>query len=342
MVDLQGTVLSDEEKLLLQHPLVGGVILFTRNYQSPEQLIELTQSIHAVRTPRLLIGVDHEGGRVQRFREGFTRIPAMRALGALYDKDKKQAKALAEKCGWMLASELLAVGIDFSFAPVLDIDFGVSSVIGDRSFHRKPDVIAELSHSLMNGMNEAGMVATGKHFPGHGFIEADSHIAMPVDDRPYVDIELDDLVPFERMINYGLAAVMPAHVIYPNVDPNPAGFSPFWINEVLRNRLHFQGVVFSDALDMEGATVAGSFTDRAIAALNAGCDMVLVCNSPGAAQEVVKGLEGYDSPASHIRLVRMHGKFTTDRVSLMRSERWKETGVQIQNFLESQEMELDL
>lgn len=308
MLDVLGKQLTPEDEVRLRHPLVGGVILFARNYESPSQLAELTANIHALRTPPLLIAVDHEGGRVQRFREGFTRIPAMRELGKEWDKHPKHAKHLAQQAGFVLASELRACGVDFSFTPVLDVDYGASSVIGDRAFHSEPQAVAELAHSLLLGLRQGGMSTVGKHFPGHGFVCADSHLEIPVDERSYTDIELCDLIPFRQMVNYGLTAVMPAHVIYPRVDPMPAGFSKVWLKDVLRGELGFEGCIFSDDLSMEGATVAGGIVQRAQAALNAGCDMVLVCNKPDSADELLAGLK-WDMPApSRARLAQMHGR----------------------------------
>jgi beta-N-acetylhexosaminidase len=308
MLDVVGTELDADDIRRLQHPLVGGVILFSRNFQSPEQLKALTTAIHAVRQPPLLIAVDHEGGRVQRFRDGFTRIPAMREFGTIWDSNPRRARQLAEEAGWVLAAELRAHGVDFSFTPVLDIDFGNSRVIGDRAFHRNTQAISELAHALMAGLKRGGMAAVGKHFPGHGFVAADSHVDIPVDERTAAQIEHDDLVPFRRMIDDGLPAIMPAHVIYPKIDDRPAGFSRIWLQEVLRKRLNFNGVIFSDDLSMEGAVVAGSVTQRAEAALNAGCDMVLVCNRPDLADELLANLKFNISAVSMARLARMHGK----------------------------------
>jgi beta-N-acetylhexosaminidase len=308
MLDVAGTVLTAEDEARLRHPLVGGVILFARNYESPHQLVELTSSIHALRSSPLLIAVDHEGGRVQRFREGFTRIPAMRELGKIWDEHPKRAKHLAQQAGYVLAAELRAHGVDFSFTPVLDVDFGSSSVIGDRAFHSDPQAIAELAHSLLLGLKQGGMHTVGKHFPGHGFVRADSHMEIPVDERSYTDIELCDLIPFRQMVNYGLAAVMPAHVIYPKVDNHPAGFSAIWLKKILRGELGFEGCIFSDDLSMEGATVAGRIVQRAQAALNAGCDMVLVCNKPASADELLAGLHWEMPVTSKARLVQMRGR----------------------------------
>jgi beta-N-acetylhexosaminidase len=317
MLDVAGIELTGEERERLRHPLTGGVILFARNYQSPEQVEALVREIHDARKPPLLVAVDHEGGRVQRFRDGFTRLPAVAEFGALYQESPRRALRLAETAGWLMASELRAVGVDFSFAPVLDVDRGISRVIGDRSFHRSPEVVADLAHAFMTGMHRAGMAATGKHFPGHGGVEADSHLEVPVDERPYPDIFMEDIVPFERMINFGLEGIMPAHVVYPNVDPHPAGFSPFWLQQVLRGELGFQGVIFSDDLSMEGAKVAGGAVARARAALAAGCDMILVCNDPAAADQVLSVLGPQDNPTSRLRLARMHGRHPVDRGQLL-------------------------
>jgi beta-N-acetylhexosaminidase len=307
MLDVVGKVLTAEDEKRLRHPLVGGVILFARNYESPSQLAELTAAIRAVRSPPLLISVDHEGGRVQRFREGFTKIPPMRELGKIWDAHPKKARHLAEQTGWILASELRAHGVDFSFTPVLDVDYGSSGVIGDRAFHSEPQAIAELAHSLMVGMKKAGMATVGKHFPGHGYVRADSHLEIPVDERDFADIEMCDLIPFRQMVDFGLTAVMPAHVIYPKVDPRPAGFSKIWLKDILRDQLGFEGCIFSDDLSMEGATVAGGIVQRAEAALHAGADMVLVCNKPESADELLDGLLWEMSATSKARLAHMRG-----------------------------------
>ncbi|MEI7455106.1 MAG: beta-N-acetylhexosaminidase [Nitrosomonadales bacterium] len=307
MLDVLGTQLTEEDKTRLLHPLVGGVILFKRNYESPAQLIELTSSIRALRSTPLLIAVDHEGGRVQRFRDGFTRIPPMRELGRIWDRHPQRARHLAQQAGFVMSSELRGCGVDFSFAPVLDVDYEHSGVIGDRAFHSDPQAIAELAHHLLLGLKQGGMHTVGKHFPGHGFVAADSHLAIPVDERQFVDIELCDLVPFRQMINFGLTAVMPAHVIYPKVDARPAGFSPVWLKEILRGQLGFEGCIFSDDLSMEGATVAGGIVQRASAALNAGCDMVVVCNKPESSDELLAGLHWEMPAVSRARITHMRG-----------------------------------
>ncbi|MBI5750876.1 MAG: beta-N-acetylhexosaminidase [Hydrogenophilales bacterium] len=308
MLDLCGTELSAEERELLRHPQVGGVILFARNFESTQQLIALTQAIHAARQPPLLIAVDHEGGRVQRFREGFTRIPPMRRLGEIWVDHPQRARRLVHQIGYVMGAELRACGVDFSFAPVLDLDYGESQVIGDRAFHRDPQCVAELAHHLMLGLKEAGMAAVGKHFPGHGFVIADSHLAIPVDERNYIDMLIDDIEPFRQMIDYGLPAIMPAHVIYPKVDEQPAGFSAKWLKGILRGELGFDGVIFSDDLSMEGAKAGGDVLTSGQAALAAGCDMVLLCNDPASAKTLLDGLKAAMPPVSLARLTRMHGK----------------------------------
>ena len=308
MLDVVGTELTADDVRRLQHPLVGGVILFKRNFINNSQLKALTASIHEVRTPPLLIAVDHEGGRVQRFRDGFTKIPAMREFGKIWDSHPKKAKQLATEAGWILAAELRAHGIDFSFTPVLDMDYGDSLVIGDRAFHLKPQAINDLAFALMQGLKKGGMAAVGKHFPGHGFVVADSHVSMPVDDREFDQIAQHDMQPFKMMIDDGIQAIMPAHVIYPKVDDKPAGFSARWLQKILRERLGFNGVIFSDDLSMEAATAGGDVTTRALAALNAGCDMVLLCNQPAMQDELLANLTWSISAQSIARLARMHGQ----------------------------------
>lgn len=288
MLDVAGTALTEPERERLCDPLVGGVILFARNFASAEQLQALTAEIHALREPRLVIAVDHEGGRVQRFRgDGFTRLPAMRSLGVLWEEDHVAALALARATGFVLAAELLAHGVDLSFTPVLDLDYGCSRVIGDRAFHRDPSVVAKLAFALAAGMRDAGMGCVGKHFPGHGFIEADSHVEIPVDGRDFETVWREDIAPYRHRLARQLSGVMPAHVRFQAIDEHPAGFSPFWLQDVLRGRLGFEGVIFSDDLTMEGATVVGDILARARAAFAAGCDMVLVCNRPDLADDLL-------------------------------------------------------
>ncbi len=342
MLDLDSTEMSQEERELLQNPLIGGVILFTRNFSSVEQITQLVKEIHQIREPRLLVAVDHEGGRVQRFRDGFSSLPAVGHFGEIYNSNPKRAHMLAETAGWMMAAELRAVGIDFSFAPVLDTDYGVSTVIGDRAFHQDGHVIVELAHAYTIGMHDAGMAATGKHFPGHGAVAADSHVDIPVDDREYNDIFAHDILPFKRMIHHGMAAIMPAHVIYPKVDALPAGFSEVWLKDILRKRLGFQGVIFSDDLDMKGASFIGErYVDRAEKALSAGCDMVLVCNNREGALDVVKNLSGHNDPVSHLRLARMHGKHDTTMSELHRTEKWKKSSDILKRYQDDPTLDLE-
>lgn len=306
MLDVAGLRLTPDEKEILRHPSVGGVILFARNFESPRQLVALTAEMRALRRPELLIAVDHEGGRVQRFQEGFTRISPMRTLGEGWEKDPSQAKAIAEATGYVIAVELRNHGVDFSFAPVLDVDFGSSSIIGDRAFSDEPAVIAALAGAFVAGSTAGGAASVGKHFPGHGYVKADSHVDVPMDERSLDEIEAADLLPYRELIEQGLSGIMPAHVIYPKVDRRPAGFSSVWLKEVLRGRLAFDGMIFSDDLSMEGASVAGGVVQRAEAALAAGCDMVLVCNAPQAAVELLDELK---APALDARRgERMRGR----------------------------------
>ncbi len=301
MIDIAGQELSDVDRARLCHPLVGGLILFARNYASPEQLRRLCAEVHGLRRPRLAIAVDHEGGRVQRFREGFTRLPPMRALGRLWDGDRAAARTMALSLGFVLAAELRACGVDFSFTPVLDLDYGRSRVIGDRSFHRQAQAVVELAGALIEGLKRAGMASCGKHFPGHGWVEADSHVAIPVDERDYEQIAAADLEPYRRL---RLDAVMPAHVVYPRVDPRPAGFSAAWIDR-LRSEFGCDGVIFSDDLSMEGASVAGGIVNRAEAAWTAGCDMLLVCNAADAVAELLEHWRPNPEPRRSGRVGRL-------------------------------------
>ena len=292
MIDIAGTQLTDLERERLCHPLVGGIILFTRNYANPEQLAALSAEIHALRSPPLLIAVDHEGGRVQRFRDGFTRLPAMAALGRLWDEDSSAAIEAARQVGYVLAAELRACGVDYSFTPVLDLDYGPSRVIGDRAFHRQPQAVVALADALANGLRGGGMASCGKHFPGHGYVIPDSHVELPVDDRS-LDAMQEDLVPYRRM---ALDAVMAAHVIYDCMDCNTAVFSNKWIS-YLRNDIKFNGVVFTDDLSMAGAGIVGGMVNRVDAAYRAGCDMLLVCNSPESVGEVLANWQPQIDPA---------------------------------------------
>jgi beta-N-acetylhexosaminidase len=342
MVDLEGTTISDKEKDLLLKPEVGGVILFTRNFESVAQITALARDIHELRAPRLLIAVDHEGGRVQRFHEGFSRIPAAATYAKVASDNLEQSRQLAEKSGWLMAIELRACGIDFSFAPVLDLAHGLSGVIGDRAFHSKPTTVATLAYAFMHGMNRAGMQAVGKPFPGHGGVVEDSHIAMPVDHRELEELLHSDIIPFKYMIENKLAAIMPAHVVYDKVDERPAGYSSFWINTILRQRLGFQGVIFSDDLSMEAACVAGGYGERAEAALAAGCDMALVCNHLDGAIEAAEYIKGYVNPTSQLRLVRMHGEHDISWAQLQQDEHWQQVSAQVAALNESPVLEMDV
>ena len=342
MLDVDGCALCGEDRELLAHPAVGGVILFTRNYESPEQVRALVDEIHGLRHPHLLVAVDQEGGRVQRLRDGFTRLPPLGCLGSIFDTDRTRAKHLARVTGWLMATELRAVGIDISFAPVLDLDYGISAIIGNRALHRRPEVVGELATAYQAGMQDAGMAATGKHFPGHGAVAADSHVDLPEDDRRYADIEQWDMVPFRRMIDSGLAAVMMAHIVYTTVDSQPAGFSRIWIQDILRRRLGFQGLVFSDDLSMAGAACAGDFPSRAYAALEAGCDMVLVCNQRDEAARVADALAGYQNPVAHTRIARMHGRQPLDWQDLHADPRWEQAVAAVRGYEDSPELDLDV
>jgi beta-N-acetylhexosaminidase len=300
MLDIGGTWLTAEDRQILRHPEVGGLIIFARNIESPRQVRELMESIRALR-PDLLLAVDQEGGRVQRLRQGFLRLPAMRAIA-----DNANAERLAEQCGWLMATEVLAVGLDLSFAPVLDLDHQRSAVVGSRAFEGNPERAVALAGAFIRGMRAAGMASTGKHFPGHGWAEVDSHVGIPEDERTLEQIRAVDLVPFQRLSGE-LDALMPAHVIYPQVDPNPAGFSRRWLQDILRGELGFDGVIFSDDLSMAGAHVVGDAANRIEAALSAGCDMGLVCNDRASAELALSALQRLKVTAPQ-RLQRMRAK----------------------------------
>ncbi|MEI6413750.1 MAG: beta-N-acetylhexosaminidase [Pseudomonadota bacterium] len=341
MMDLEGLESTAAERDMLTHPLVGGVILFARNFESPEQVERLTATLHQLREPRLLIAVDQEGGRVQRFKEGFTPLPPAGHFGKIHRESPLQGRQLAQWGGWLMAIELRAVGVDFSFAPVLDLDRGLNSVIGDRAFGSQPEVVAELAGEWIRGVHDAGMAAVGKHFPGHGGVTADSHLALPVDERRLEILRLEDLAPFERAMAQGLEAIMPAHVIYPHIDRQLAGFSRYWLQTVLRKQMGFQGVIFSDDLGMAAATVQGGWVERAEAALGAGCDMVLVCNNPSGVVALLDHLPLMDDPAQRLRLLRMHGRKAVNRNHLRINPRWQEA-VRRLTMMETLETELPL
>ena len=322
MIDLQGTELAPEEREMLQHPLVGSVILFTRNYIDPEQLARLVQAIHAARTPPLAIAVDHEGGRVQRFRNGFSLLPAMRRIGHEFDAARESGLQLARELGWLMAAELRACGVDLSFAPVVDLDYGVNKAIGDRALHAHAAAVGELAVAYMHGMRDAGMMATAKHFPGHGAVVADSHLSLPVDRRSLADLT-NDLQPYRHLIANGLPGVMMAHVLFPEIDAAPAGFSAYWVQDVLRRDLGFKGLVFSDDLSMQGAAVVGDIVVRASRALAAGCDVLPVCNDRAAVAQLLDRLHAEPDPAAQLRRVRMKGHGKQDSHTLYASADWR-------------------
>lgn len=330
MLDIAGTTLIQEDIELLGAPQVGGVILFGRNIESPAQVRALTDHMRQVR-PDILIAVDQEGGRVQRLKQGFTLLPAMGKFGELYQTDREKALELAEKCGWLMATEVLAVGIDFSFAPVLDLN-DISDVIGDRSFARNIQDIIPLASAFLKGMKRAGMASTGKHFPGHGSVKADSHVAAAIDMRSYEEIQQKDMQTFIQLQSQ-LDALMPAHVIYSQVDPNPAGFSEFWIQKVLRQELSFDGVLFSDDLSMQAACVAGGADARIQAALKAGCDMGLVCNDRAAQCIALEGIQELPLPNQQ-RLERMRGKIAEIQIGteLNLGDEWCQIRDEISQF----------
>lgn len=332
MVDVQGTQLTAEEREILRHPLVGSVILFTRNYADPAQLTQLVADIHAVRSPALIVAVDHEGGRVQRFRPGFSRLPPLRRIGHEFDVDHRAGCALARQLGWLMAAELRAHGVDLSFAPCVDLDYGVSEVIGDRAFHRRGQAVGELAVAYMHGMRDAGMAAVAKHFPGHGAVVADSHHALPVDRRSLADMH-EDLAPYRVLIANGLPAVMAAHVLYPEVDDVPASVSPRWIRGVLREQLNFQGAVFTDDLSMEGAAVAGDVVERARRALHAGCDVLPICNNPQSVVRLLDELDVQPEASSALRLVRMRSRLAPSREELLASTSWQDCQAALERCL---------
>ena len=322
MLDVQSTSLSQEDKEILEHPLVGGLILFTRNFESIEQVSSLTEQIRKHSRNELLIAVDHEGGRVQRFRDGFSSIPAMGDLLSLSKNNLEQALILAKHAGVLMALEVQAVGIDISFAPVLDVN-GISEVIGLRAFDSKPEVIAPLASAFIDGMNSVGMQATGKHFPGHGSVQADSHIALPVDTRSMEEVKALDIKPFVSLINKRkLGAMMPAHIVFSAIDPNSVGFSPYWLQQILRKELGFDGVIFSDDLSMHGASCVGGFVERAEAAQQAGCDMLLVCNDRKAQIDVLDNAKVKVDKHSQERLKLMLNRSPKTWLSLKKNTQW--------------------
>ena len=340
MVDLEGCTLQPQEREMLAHPLVGSVILFARNYADPEQLAALVADIHAVRSPALIVGVDHEGGRVQRFREGFSRLPSARRIGHEYDANHRAGLALAREMGWLMAAELRAYGVDLSFAPCVDLDYGVSEVIGDRAFHARAQAVGELGVAYLHGMRDAGMVATAKHFPGHGAVVADSHHDLPVDRRDFVDME-PDLAPYRVLIANGLAGIMVAHVLYPAIDDVPASASTRWIRGYLRDELHFQGVVFADDLSMAGAAAVGGIVERAERALAAGCDVLPVCNHRPSVEALLDGLKVAPDAAAALRRVRLRGKPAPDAQTLRASAAYAAARAVLERCAAPPELRLD-
>lgn len=332
MLDVIGTTLTAEEEVLLASEVVGGVILFARNYESPQQVEALNAAIRAC-NPQILIAVDQEGGRVQRLREGYTRLPAMGVFAKRWLQAPEATEALAAQVGWLMAAEMLSAGFDFSFAPVLDINVGLSQVIGERAFGSTSKQVAALANAFMEGMHEAGMATTGKHFPGHGSVAADSHLELPIDERPLDLIRSTDLAAFV-LSQPSLDAVMPAHVIYPQADPHCAGFSPFWLQEILRGEMGFDGVIFSDDLVMAGAAAVGSIEARVDAALDAGCDMVLVCNDRPMALAAKAYLEA-KGLAGNPRLERMRRRKMWQREQLLRTDQWVQANAAIAALMET-------
>lgn len=335
VLDIAGIELLEDEAEVLQHPQVGGVIFFRRNFESPDQLADLVRRIRDQRA-NLVLGVDQEGGRVQRFKEGFTRLPPLRAMGDLYERDSAGALEAARELAWLMATEVRACGVDLSFAPVIDADDAFSSVIGDRAFSRNLADVTSLGQAYIEGMADAGMKATLKHFPGHGSVEEDSHHELPVDERDFDEVWRNDMAPFRALLPQA-GAVMPGHLLFSAIDPNPVGFSAFWLQKVLRQQLNFEGIIFSDDLSMEGAAVLGDYRDRAAAALNAGCDAVLVCNQPKRAIDVIEHLNTIAYPTND-RLARMRATVSIPSQSLsslQRSRRWQAAYARASDLLQT-------
>ena len=339
MLDVAGLELDAEDRELIAHPQTGGVILFARNYESFDQLRKLVEDIHDVKSPRVLVAVDQEGGRVQRFREPFTRLPPLRTLGHHYDMDRRRALGLAHECAWLMASELRAAAVDLSFAPVVDLDWGVSEIIGNRAFHKRPEAVTALARAYVAGMKDAGMAATLKHFPGHGAVALDSHLALPVDRRDAEQLK-QDLLPF-RKLAAGVTAIMTAHIVYPALDELPASFSRRWIQAVLRGRFGFTGAVVSDDLSMAGAAAMGAVEERARRALAAGCDLLPVCNDRSAAAAVLEALSGHEDPLAQLRLLRLHGRGQLDFGELLGQERHRAALADLDDLAGSHEFHLD-
>lgn len=323
IMDLEGLQISPEEKNLLDHPAVGGVILFARNYDSKDQLTRLCRDIHSASKKPLLIMVDQEGGRVQRFVRDFTRLPYMAVFGDRYDSDPAGACRMAQDCGWLMAVELLSCGVDLSLAPVLDLNKGVSTVIGRRAFHAQPERVIKMAASFIAGMHDAGMASTGKHFPGHGSVTLDSHIAIPHDGRTLEEIAMDDMIPFQGLIKAGISAIMAAHIVFPEVDKMPVSLSRYWLQDILRRRLGFNGVIMSDDLNMEGANISSSFPDRIMAAREAGCDFTLLCNNRQGVIDTLDHLPAALQQAGKNKWSVLQGDFSTLKESCQDNQRWQ-------------------
>jgi beta-N-acetylhexosaminidase len=340
MISLKGVALDSDERDWLASPAVGGAILFTRNFSDLDQLTALVDEIHAVRTPSLLVAVDHEGGRVQRFREPFTVLPPMRLLGHRYDLDPRSARKTAVDFGWLMAAELLAVGIDLSFAPVVDLDLGLAEVIGDRALHPEAEVVADLADAFIDGMLAAGMVPTAKHFPTHAGAHADSHTDLAVDRRD-LPVLFDDLMPYRRLIASGLHSIMVGHVSFPLLDELPASLSHWWIETELRGRMRFSGAVISDDMNMAGAAAFGSPAERVSLALEAGCDLVLLCNCPELFPEVIDSLKNYNDPAARLRLMRLRGRLGPGLQSLRQTARYIDARQSVESLTAAPKLELE-
>lgn len=334
MIDLLGKELLADEREMLKHPLVGGVILFTRNFDNRKQIEQLVSEVRAVRPRPFLVAVDYEGGRVQRFRKDFTVLPPLRTVGQVYEHQQQAGLLLARQMGWLLAAELRAVDIDLSFGPVVDLDYGASTVIGDRSFHRNSKVVGQLAVSMMQGMRDAGLAAVAKHFPGHGAVVADSHVALPIDHRSHAELS-PDMFPYTCLIEQQLPAIMAAHVVFDQIDPLPASFSRKWLVDELREKLRFEGAVFSDDLSMEGASIMGSMPARARSALAAGCDMVLICNDREAVLRTLKELDSQSDSSNASRLVKLQGFNRLTYDDLMANEQWQSIQKNVTRYLDA-------
>ena len=343
VVDLPGKELEPEDREILAHPLVGGLILFTRNYESPGQIVELIRQVHSIRTPGLAVCVDQEGGAVQRFRTGFTRLPAAQALGKLYRQDREHAYRACTLMGWMMAAELRAVGVDISFAPVVDLNWGTSEIIGGRAFHRNPYTVSELASRYIAGMHQAGMNSVIKHFPGHGHVHEDSHKDMPVDTRSFQEIQGEDLIPFEHLGSAYGEGVMTAHIIFPEIDEVPVTFSDKWLQHILRGQMNFSGVVFSDDLNMHAAHLHEDIESRVRAAFQAGCDVALLCNNRPAVIEVLDHMGEHHDPVASLRLFRMRGAPEPEPLEdLRRQPMWEEASELAARYAEPDELELNI